>query len=93
MSETPSLVLKRASLSAAQTAKRRASAQPKPRACCRVQKYNSTAGATPKLRKSESESSSAPNLVEPPTRRASRPSSASNIDASAIATTASSHLA
>ncbi len=89
--ESSSAVLKRASRSAQLTANSSASAQPKPPISCTVQRYKSTAGATPKLTKSESESSSAPKRLVPPRRRATRPSSPSRITATTIAITAGSH--
>ena len=89
-SVSSSAVLKRARRKAAQTLKASTTSQPvlPLPISCRVQKYSTIAGATPKHRKSDSESSSAPNFDAPFSRRATRPSSMSKKAAVAIASTA-----
>ena len=86
------MVLKRARRSAQHTEYSSTRAQPRPPAACMVQKYSSIAGATPKLTKSDRESSSAPNLLVPCRSLAIRPSSPSRTPASRIDTTPDSHF-
>ena len=82
------MTLKRARRSAQATAKIKAANQPSDLFSCKLQKYSSRAGATPKSTKSARESSSAPKRDEPSNARAIRPSSPSRIAATTIAMTA-----
>jgi len=73
--------LKRASRVTQQTVKNRGISQPIRPKACRPQKKASSAGATPKVIASASESYSLPNSLSVPTRRAIRPSSPSRMPA------------
>ena len=82
-------MLNRASRSAEHIGNISVTTQPSAPASCSDDMYSTSAGATPKHRKSDSESSSAPNRLETPSRRATRPSIASSTADTKMAITAS----
>src|SRR6266508_3464787 len=86
------ITLKRARRSPVQIANTMAKIHPRLPSSCRLQKYNISAGATPKLTKSARLSSSAPKRDVPLSMRARRPSTPSSIAAKTIAATAHSSL-